>query len=1564
MSLKKKGLVFIVFLLLMLGAFLLNSANEKNKAEKEVLVFEKANLILSEEERGKNQKPSNEIPVFSMTSSELSEVCVISTTEEGYTAEVGGEIIKDESLAALIEKTEADGVKFVFLSVYAKESLSIKKRVTLSGDLKMRGAALNLSGSEVFLRDFYFEGENAYLRIKGGVTRGTSGNISVKDSSAVVLDFASGARFVSEGINVLSASVLPAVDCKMGSVDILGGKIVNSYGAAVISSATLTVSGAPEVKGLNFDVITDTPISLSGIEALPDKIRVMYKSSFDKGSFTPVFLDASPKSAASVSLFDESGAQIAVEYFDSSQYTEEKNILAVYLPNVLKLYEGEVLYASVEFLNGEKIKEPYEIKKEGYRFLGWYTNAELTEAYTFGNCESSDFSLFASFGLSPCEFSISSSEFSYDGKKRFLSFDYIYHPLMELGQFSFVWYKNSTQLDISSSSVPITEVKDSGSYYCKLTFSYQGDFVSVNTPEVVVTVHKMILKKPTLAPETYTGAPISPLAPQSAYFTVETAAFRDAGKYAVKLKITDTENTCWEESEGDTVFAEFLVLQAENEFLSPPTCEDIYEGELPRVNFRLKYGEGIAEYSTDGASWSVALPSSAGEYYLRVRAPESENYTAVISESIKFTVLKEISLGIKVDKMPDKTEYVAFEQIDLSGAEFTVSYNSGRNKKIGVEGLAVEYKNGSYLCVTDNAVTVVFEGCSVPLPISVKQAEYDISSIVFDDKEVVYSGQRHTIEASSGIVGEDGIPLGVKITGGGINAGVYSVTLEFTSESVNYKLPEKITRTLTVKPLSLPVVYANTEFVYDGKPHLPVAVIIGVEGAKITVSLSGSGVNAGNYVATAALSDANYTLTNTSVEFTILKADFDLSGVSWSASEFVYNGESHSVSVSGLPDAITIVGYANSSFTNAGSYMAEAAISYDEKNYNSPGRLTHEWKIKRADYDLSSLELSDAEYVFDGNYHYPFVSGRLPVGYDGISPTYSFSEGAKRVFEGKKAVTMTFSTESKNYNTPASVTLYVRILPKPIAVEWCGLSFVYDGTAHLPAALADECEIEVSGAGVDAGGYKAVATAKSSDYEVTNNEISFIVEKAENVWTSEPSVKDVYEGDAPSVYAAAIFGEVKYKFYKDAALSEPQELPLTVGEYYAVAVVEESKNYYKITSAPHRFSVLKILPVSLQIELLEPLFAMKKLTDFSLNACLINNNGSKTPVSKSDLALVYQNGDELRAADTSVYVAFGELYLELPVSVSKSVVEAPDITPVIYNGEIRLPSVLESHLFTTDFEGARNAGEYLITLSLTDNENYEFKNGVGTVSFVILKSPITLGVKKSGADYELLEGEIFQNDELSAVYYEKDGKIYLSIDNPNYELTVVPREEKNASFYVLLMFLIAAVVLLTSLALYIVFSRIEKRASASAFAPPCAREREKSKPAEAEAPDFIKTEPPLETLLAVDESYANNLISDQVAKSLISEEYEAVETDGKRRCILNIDTISENFSSGESVNINDFKRKGLIPADARYVKILARGVIDKPITILANSFSLAAVKMIALTGGNAKRVRTVRKRNV
>ncbi len=1487
---------------------------------------------------------------------------IVETLDGMYLAGGLGTEVRHESLSELLQVIAEDGALIEFSGVYSEENISIDKSVTLSGDLFLSGAHLSLSGDRVELLNFDFHGSDASVHIKRGTTVGRSGAINVSGGAAIILDFHSGACFLAEGINVGAELRGAAILCELGSVEIHGGSIINKYGAAVENHGSLSISSDAVLSGVSYDVVTDRPITLVKGDSEPSyELRTKYDAFFDKGSFSVIFRGADEGALKRISLFDASGEKIRLEYFESSKYTDEKNVLAAYLPYTLRLYSGGEIYSSVSFIENEIIEARDEVRREGYTFLGWYRDAGYTEPYSFGRTESCDFNLYAAHKLDPPEFAISSLEFTYDGKGRTLGFDYLYHTLMNEGQFSFVWYKNGTAIQNSASGLQITNVFDSGSYFCKLTFSYRGDFVSITSPEITVTVHKKTVFKPSDISKTYCGGSISVDIEESAYFVYEKTSFTDAGEYYIELTLRDRSNFEWSDSGTDTTTVKFEILQAENTFLEEPAALDIYECEAPRVKYSLKFGDGYAEFSTDGEVWDTAPPSEVGEYLVRVRADETENYTGVVSEPLRFSVLRELCIGIKIDKLPQKTVYRAFEVLDLFGAELSATYSSGRSERIPLEKIKAEYKNGSCLTVSDTALILVFDGSSVPIPVTVLPAEYDLSGVLFEDGEAVYDGLRHTLGATCNVVGRDGIALEYKIVGGGFDVGTYEVSLVFSSESINYELPESITRILRITPLSVEAEYSNTEFIYDGTGKLPTVSLVGAFGMPLSFVISGAATDAGEYVASVTLNDKNYLLVNPSVAFTVSKADFDLTGVYWSSEGFTYDGCLHSVFLSGLPNGLTVTGYANASYTEAGVYCAEASVVYDERNYNSPGKFTHVWEIKRRDYDLSSFTFSDTEHVYDGEYHYPTLSGTLPIGIDGIALRYSFSEGALHVLENRLAVTVSFSTQSKNYNTPKPMTVHVTITPMPIEVEWKDLAFTYDGSAHIPSAKTEICKVKVTGEGINAGKYTAKAYTDNTDYRIINSEIAFEIAKAENRFTTAFSVSDVFFGDSPKVYAEAFFGDAEYLYYKDPELTRAISLPLSIGEYYAVATVTESQNYLALISAPLAFSVLEILPVELKIEIAEPLFAMHSLIDFSVKAYLVNNNGSVTHISSESLSVEYQNGDSLRAGDNRVTVSYGGFYCEAEVSVSKNRITLPTVFPVTYNGTVIIPDELKSPLFKTDFTGAKDVGEYTVALTLTDSENYELRDGISTVTFKILKAPITLRVKKNGSDYEIVEGRLFDGDTLREEYYEEDGKILLRIGNPNYELTVIPREEKNARVYLLVFFLLGTFVILASVGLYIRFFALEKRSAGILGSAELPKEKRQTR-------DHLSTmsaedDPPLETLLAVDEAHANNLISDFVAKSLITPLDEAVYTAGKRRYILNLDTISENFSAGECVDINSFKMKGLLPSDARYVKILARGVIDKPIHVRANAFSLAAVKMIALTGGSAKRVKTSRIKN-
>jgi large subunit ribosomal protein L15 len=67
--------------------------------------------------------------------------------------------------------------------------------------------------------------------------------------------------------------------------------------------------------------------------------------------------------------------------------------------------------------------------------------------------------------------------------------------------------------------------------------------------------------------------------------------------------------------------------------------------------------------------------------------------------------------------------------------------------------------------------------------------------------------------------------------------------------------------------------------------------------------------------------------------------------------------------------------------------------------------------------------------------------------------------------------------------------------------------------------------------------------------------------------------------------------------------------------------------------------------------------------------------------------------------------------------------------------------------------------------------------------------------------------------------------------------------------------------------------------------------------------------------------------------------------------IINIDTLNDNFADGDYVDLAAMKEKGLIGAKYGRIKVLARGYLNKALKVEADAFSMDAIKMIILTGG-------------
>lgn len=98
----------------------------------------------------------------------------------------------------------------------------------------------------------------------------------------------------------------------------------------------------------------------------------------------------------------------------------------------------------------------------------------------------------------------------------------------------------------------------------------------------------------------------------------------------------------------------------------------------------------------------------------------------------------------------------------------------------------------------------------------------------------------------------------------------------------------------------------------------------------------------------------------------------------------------------------------------------------------------------------------------------------------------------------------------------------------------------------------------------------------------------------------------------------------------------------------------------------------------------------------------------------------------------------------------------------------------------------------------------------------------------------------------------------------------------------------------------------------------------------------------------IDAEEADAMISDDLAMK--NANYESGAGQGKQD-VINIGVLDENFKANDVITIAVLKQRGLISKKAGRMKVLADGILNKPLVIKSESYSIQAIKMIELTGG-------------
>ena len=73
--------------------------------------------------------------------------------------------------------------------------------------------------------------------------------------------------------------------------------------------------------------------------------------------------------------------------------------------------------------------------------------------------------------------------------------------------------------------------------------------------------------------------------------------------------------------------------------------------------------------------------------------------------------------------------------------------------------------------------------------------------------------------------------------------------------------------------------------------------------------------------------------------------------------------------------------------------------------------------------------------------------------------------------------------------------------------------------------------------------------------------------------------------------------------------------------------------------------------------------------------------------------------------------------------------------------------------------------------------------------------------------------------------------------------------------------------------------------------------------------------------------------------------------------VVNLDTLNAKFDSGAQVNPDSMAERGLVHRTEQ-IKILGRGELKKPLTVLAHAFSDGAKEKIVAAGGKAEEIQS------
>ena len=394
----------------------------------------------------------------------------------------------------------------------------------------------------------------------------------------------------------------------------------------------------------------------------------------------------------------------------------------------------------------------------------------------------------------------------------------------------------------------------------------------------------------------------------------------------------------------------------------------------------------------------------------------------------------EVTVSYKKHKCTLKVSVARSSFKDLSLPQNNVFVYDGEAHTVEVDGdlpanASVSYPSGnSFVNAGSYDVTAIVscEGYvteTLSTTVKIERAVYDMSGVVFEDKEVVYDGSSHSLVIKGTLpegVAAPTYTVNGKEASSATDADEYKVVAHFANNDPNYEPIPDMSATLKITPAEYTVKGVDIVFrdedgkiisdgtkIYDGKSitfdlndysklskKISVSFTVSdTDGKEISYSnLKTNIIDVGVYTVKAEfeLSDSkNYKpIPPIEQSFEVIKAEHPaLNGVRMVSAQITYDGEEHSIKIEGeLPDGITVRyeyyqgdkllvdkdGKPVQSVSSTGVYTVKAIFKHENKNLGNIADAVATLNIKKAVINPHMISFDGEDTViYSGNAYKP-----------------------------------------------------------------------------------------------------------------------------------------------------------------------------------------------------------------------------------------------------------------------------------------------------------------------------------------------------------------------------------------------------------------------------------------------------------------------------------------------------------------------------------------------------------------------------------------------------------------